>query len=267
MRDNSTSSRSKFSSWGTDKAEHIASELKSRRLYNETRGTQFEGDTKIVRDREGQTEAPSAPAGNTSRNMGKSSPQSTMGLLSSSRGTRSLGGSNFFEKLARDAQTDPGAQQAQSKGSTSSWLRGMGGNVPQDKRGALERQLKWMAKLEAGTPPAATHPSQQMHLMQNPQPSTPTHLQAADPGGQELSPMPPMQDMIGTIADTPPQAQPLVNDSLKAALIQPANAALFASIRNRIGNLLLNELPPDVTAELRLIGKDLEDLNRRVNNT
>jgi hypothetical protein len=249
MRENDTNRKSKFGSWSDSNPRHIAEELKSRKLYNETRGTKFESDTRIVKQTESRASraAPEPVRGS----------QGSMGLFGNSS-RRSSGGSNFFEKLMRDAQSNNGSAPQAGKPNTSSWMKGMSSNVPQDKRGALERQLKWMATLEAGASPQQA-PTQQMHFQQPPGQQPAQQMMPVQPAPAQA--MPPMGEVFGMIAAAPQSAPPTDTGALRAALAQPANRELFTNIRNRIATLLLHELPPDVTADLRQIARELEQLN------
>jgi hypothetical protein len=254
---------------------HIAEELKSRKLYNETRGTQFASDTVVVRNRPTQSgrEAVQEPQSDnlsrvlTNGGQKKSGSQNTMGMLSgSSSKTSRSGGGGIFEKLMRDAQTDPSAPSSSPKG-TSAWMKGMNSNIPADKRGALERQLKWMAKVESGAPSSDSqpHPTQQLHLAQPQQQYAPPQQTQ---GGNFGQPMSPMGQLVNGILSDPVQAvaAPAANnDTLKASMILPANRDIFNSVRLRIANLLLNDLPPQVTSELRQMAKELEQLNSSIN--
>ena len=251
---NGSNNRSKVNSWRSN-PDHIASELKSRRLYGETRGTKFESDTLVVRKniQEAQSYATSssshlgsssAPSEQKGMQMSLFGSGSSKGLSRSTNGGGSRGSySGFFEKMARDAEAakraDASGQPVQSTGgSTSSWTKGMSSAVPDDKRAALERHLRRVQEMANSCQAAGVSP------LQTAQPQTFAQPQIAEAAALPLNPD------LPTVS-TP---EPVAPDSTTL------NKEMFLSVRNRIGGLLLHELPPEVTAELRQIGKELGDL-------
>lgn len=251
---NGSNNRSKVNSWRSN-PDYIASELKSRRLYGETRGTKFESDTLVVRKniQEAQSYATSssshlgsssAPSEQRGMQMSLFGSGSSKGLSRSTNGGGSRGSySGFFEKMARDAEASKHAestsQPVQSTGgSTSSWTKGMSSAVPEDKRAALERHLRRVQEMANGCQAAGVSP------LQTAQPQTFSQPQTA-----AVAALPLNSDMPTVFPSASVSSGPV-----------EINKELFLSVRNRIGGLLLHELPPEVTAELRQIGKELGDL-------
>ncbi|MFH0861401.1 MAG: hypothetical protein V1875_00080 [Candidatus Altiarchaeota archaeon] len=285
MRDN----RSKYS-WKTSDPRDISDGLKSRKLYNETRGTKFQTETKIVRNDSSGGDCGCLPSSNDSLGKamssgdGKRNAQSTMGLFgsSSSKGSRAFGGSGIFEKLMREAQTDPGSQATKSS-NPASWMRGVNSNVSDDKRGALERQLKRVAQLEAA--------SKQSHLSAIPPApmvsSAPVSQESNQAPAQPMYPAPPspapmhLIQLAQSSANPPQLLQPMgeIAASLASGL-QPAssgfnpvgsmlskveNREIFMSMRTSLGEILLaHELPGDVAEKLRKMARDLSELDRQL---
>ena len=239
--------KSKYGSWSNSNPRHIEDELKSRRLYNETRGTQFKSETVVVKNRERETASDYVHSQSTEPAK-KPSSQCTMGLFSSSMsgsgGGKGGGSARMFERLMKDAESgaNPYAHSNGNSSSASSWTKGISNNIPCDKKASIERHLKWMSKLESD--------KQQQHLAPAQQPQAVGELHPGVNAPEALS--------------LPQPEEPsnfAVDNSMKELLSKPENMNLFNSIRNRIGNLLLYDLPVEVTAELRQLGKDLEQLN------
>jgi hypothetical protein len=252
----SGNNKSKVNSWRSN-PDHIASELKSRRLYGETRGTKFETDTLVVRknitEAQGYTTSSSSHIGTTpqpeqSRGMQMSlfGSGSSKGLSrSSSNGGNKGSYSGFFEKMAREAESakkaaDSGQPLPATGGSTSSWVKGMSSAVPSDKRAALERHLRRVQEMASSCQAAGVSPLQTAQ----PQTFSQTHVPQAMSAPMEVA---------NELPSAPAQAA-------EAVASVGLNRELFLSVRNRIGGLLLHELPPEVTSELRQIGKELEQL-------
>jgi hypothetical protein len=285
MRDN----RSKYN-WKSSDPKDISDGLKSRRLYGETRGTQFKTETKIVRQNPSDGDCGCAPASHESLSRSMSSgdskrgSQSTMGLFGSpsSKGSRAFGGSGIFEKLMREAQTDPSAQTSKSS-NPASWMRGVNSNVSEDKRGALERQLKRVAQLEMASkqshlsaiPPAPMTSSAPVSQEINLQPQVPQYasppapapmhlIQLASSAPSSSSPLQPMGDIAADLA-AGQNASITTQNALNSMLLKPENREIFRSMRTVLGDVLLSyELPPEVTEKLRKMAKDLADLDKQL---
>lgn len=262
MKENGLSSiRSKYASLEKREPQHIQDAIKSRRLYNETRGTQFQSDTMVVRNRnvEAQPNAPQPAA--------RRAPQSTMGIFSSSSSGGRSGGksySSFFDRMLKDAQSggDPSANR--QKAGSSSWVKGMSNSasLSSDKRDALERQLKRVAQMELASKQPGMAPLQgEVQTVQSVPSQEPAAAEPLQPFGAQIP------DIISEQPAHAAVQEPLMDvRAVRAALAQPANRALFSSIRGRIGNLIMHDLPADVTGELRQIARELDQLNSSTNS-
>jgi len=263
MKENGLSNiRSKYASLEKREPQHIQDAIKSRRLYNETRGTQFQSDTMVVRNRNIEAQ-PNAPQPESRRPS-----QNTMGLFRTSSGGRSGGKSysSFFDRMLKDAQTggDPSANR--QKGGSSSWVKGMSSSVSSDKRDALERQLKRVAQLELASKQSSMAPLQsEVQTVQTVPAQQPAAASPLQPLGSQIPGIISEQQAAQQVHDT--VQEPLIDSrAVRAALAQPVNRALFSSIRGRIGNLVMHDLPADVTSELRQIARELDQLNSSTNS-
>jgi hypothetical protein len=264
MRDSATNTKSKFGSWRQSDPKHIADEIKSRRLYNETRGTKFESDTVVVKNKHVASSIdPQDPRQTT---------QSTMGLFgsSTSRGS-SAKSSSFFKRLVDDAESGRNpyaANGSNGAAGSSSWVKGMSSDVSPDKRASLEKHLKWMAKFENNPQqqnpqamPSNQMMSPQQPVMQMSQGFPVAQMLPVQSSCQTVSPMQPMGQVIDNLVSTQQAAPQASSEALIQALSQPANKEIFKTMKNRIAALLLHDLPPEVTAELRQIARELDQLN------
>jgi hypothetical protein len=264
MRENTNNTRSKFSSWRNTDPKHIADEIKSRRLYNENRGTKFDSDTVVVKNRHedcGCAQNPSEP---------KHMAQSTMGLFgsSSSKGGNGKSSSSFFKRLVEDAENgrNPyGSSGTGGQAGSSSWVKGMSSAVPEGKRASLEKHLKWMAKFEgngqqtaqqAAPVQAMVPPQQQVQQMPSVFP-----VSQMMPVQSSAQPMQPMGQVIDNLVTNQMTSQQVGMEGLQNAISQPVSGEVFKTMKNRVAALLLHDLPPDVTAELRQIARELDQMN------
>jgi hypothetical protein len=264
MRENANNTRSKFSSWKNTDPKHIADEIKSRRLYNENRGTRFDSDTVVVKNKHGDcgcAQDPSEP---------KHMAQSTMGLFgsSSSKGGNGKSSSSFFKRLVEDAEAgrNPyGSNGAGGQSGSSSWVKGMSSEVPADKRASLEKHLKWMAKFEGNGQQGVQQQAPAQVMVPPPQPlqqmpSVFPISQMMPVQSSSLS-MQPMGQVIDNIVSNQQAPAALSREGLQNPISQPASGEVFRAMKNRVAALLLHDLPPEVTAELRQIARELDQLN------
>jgi hypothetical protein len=233
MVNGSTERRSRFSSWCRGDSDRVSRELRVRQMYNPATGKAYNSSNhtmphsrKEVCDRT-QERMSEVIKSSVEHSEPKKTSQSTMCLFGScSPSTKS--GNGFFNKILREVD----AESSKKKKSSKSWMKGMG-NVPQEKKASIERTLKWMEeKLED----------------KSEEPDIPMLF-----GGNGI------QEGNGKIQS--PEI-PASDENMVSAL----RSDVFISIRSRIGNLLLQDLSEPVTAELRQMGKELEQLSQTLNS-
>jgi len=239
MRINGCTSR-RNSSWDRGDTDFVSKELTTRKMYGDKQGIDFKSETVVLKSRQqGRDYAQEKFSDELRRAMPSEEPrrarhsarkaaaddsdghkQSTMNFFSgsSSKSSKSSG-TGFFDRIVRDMEhRESGGDRPRKSG--SSWLHGIGENVPGDKKACIERHLRWLEERVDNKPaPAGVNPA-------------------------------------------PPAAQPVAG---QAAAGQSSHLEICQSIRCRISNLLMKDLPQDITAELRLLAREVEQLTVGVN--
>jgi|GEM_PF-5412993 len=210
--------RQRNTTWCRGNTERVAKEIRTRQLYAESRGINFESDTIVMKaDKrkvcDPQAERESEMISDAFKKSAKRSrPRSSM----SSYGKKSKGGSasGFFQRVLSDINSrDSASQPAKPK----KWAEGISEAVPKEKKTSIERSLSWMEK------------------------------------NFEKDLSKPVESNAVPVSE---KAEPQMSDALKSDV--------FRQIRQRVANMLLHDLPHEVTAELRTLGRELEQMSATV---
>ncbi len=126
-----------------------SNELQCRQLYGDTRGIHYETETVVLRSKRAEMgyspreEKSEAIRGNLPRKEEKPAAQSTIGLFSSSNGKSSSKkyGNGFFNRLIDEMESRDSKPQSKKAGT---WSKGVGDNVPENKKVCIERSLSWL---------------------------------------------------------------------------------------------------------------------------
>ncbi|MBU0761950.1 MAG: hypothetical protein KKD39_02900 [Candidatus Altiarchaeota archaeon] len=249
--------RSRFSSWCRGDSDRVATEIRTRQMYGQNHGIDFDSQTVVMKGTKRQfcdsiQERTSDIIKSTmDYSQPRKSSQSTMGLFGGSNGSTSKKscGNGFFDKILRDIDAD----EKPKKQCSPSWIKGIGGDVPKDKRMSIERSLKWM---EERFDEKVVAPN--MHQPELPVDGLPMIGAPADVAGVNGQ----IYEGNGKTFEGNGKAD-VAKEMIyiSASMSKAVESDVFMSLRSRIGTLLLQDLPEPVTAELRQMGKELEELS------
>ncbi len=230
--------RSKYSSWCRGDSDRVAAELRTRQMNAQKSGVDYGSETVVTRASRSnvcdvrQERNSEVLREGLEASKPKKSSQSTMGIFgNTSSSTRKSSGNGFFDKILKDMDVNASSKQPAQK---KSWIKGVGDTVPQDKRASIERSLKWMEQRFDDKPVASPACSGPDALFEG-------NGKSFEGNGQ------------AQVAET----MVAVSECMSKAV----QSDVFMSIRSRLGNLLLQDLPEGVTQELRQMGKELENLS------
>lgn len=217
--------RAKISSWCRGDPDMLSRELKTRQMYGENHGIDFDSETVVIRATKKRICDPKAERQSEALRQGLESmprkKRTATSYLSKHKPSKSKSKTKggYFSKLLEEIDERDNAVKKVMAPQKVDWSSGVRDDLDDGKKEQIKKHLAWMQDM---------YESDQGEVHVQSSDVQPMHVQSAD-----------VLDVSGDVD-------------------------VFQNLRSRVANLLLTDLPEPVTTELRLIGKDLETLSTGV---